>query len=211
MKASIKEEEEVVWDTDTSKEAIQQRRDAEKRAMGVVEEKSKAAIQVSGDGVSILKSFIAESAKSNSQILAELRRISLARKQNDTQKYKTLLDALFDTTKIKTIPEQLKARIPLLTTAAPDLVTRAVLFVAIEEFLTASDKLFPIVTPFLHTLYEADLYSEEFLVCWFESPPETSLTIPKPAAVELRSRAKVFIEWLKNADDEEEESEEEDN
>ncbi len=45
--------------------------------------------------------------------------------------------------------------------------------------------------------YEADLFDEDFIMCWHESQPEADLTITRPLAVEIRKRALPFIEWLK--------------
>ena len=62
----------------------------------------------------------------------------------------------------------------------------------------------------LQVLYEAELYDEDFMVCWHEAPPESDLGIPRPAAVEMRKRAQPFIDWLKNAEEEDEDDEDED-
>lgn len=43
---------------------------------------------------------------------------------------------------------------------------------------------------------------QEFLICWYESPPETSLTISRNDAIELRKIVKPFIDWLKTAEEE---------
>ena len=225
----VDDEDDVVWDTDTSKEAQLERKLEEMRLMGVQikEKEAKEAKDIAekkevkdakeakdskdnkktlADGVEILKQFLLE-PKSDTQILAELRRIALARSSTDTQKYRILLEGLFDVSKPKTFPEQIKARTKLLTTAAPEPANRAVLFVAIEEFLTSVDggKLLAYATPFLHALYENDLYSEDFFLCWYDSAPETSVTIGKVLGAELRAKASKFIEWLKTAEEDEEE------
>ena len=83
--------------------------------------------------------------------------------------------------------------------ATPDKASRATLFTALEEWMGVSEPqvLLPLTMPLLHSLYEAELFDEAFLQCWYESVPETSLTVPRAVAVDLRARALPFIDWLR--------------
>ena len=131
--------------------------------------------------------------------MAELRRVELARSLDPPHKFRAILEALLDTQQPKTIVEQLNKHAPVLKRLAADKLQLTTLLGALEEVIGTVDggALLPRTSLILQALYEADVLGEELLVCWHESQPETSLTVPRPVAVELRKRAEPFIEWLK--------------
>jgi translation initiation factor 5 len=227
-KRAAEKDDKEEWSEDTSKEVQMKRRLEEMRAMGLIEDDSKQvdaaaekmlqlalSTKEKDSPVWVLRRFILETPRSTSQILAELRRLELARNLNDAQRYRTLLEAVLDTQQSKTLIQQLQTHLPLLRKAASDKLQLSTLFGAFEELLGTvdADKCLPRVPLVLKALYDEDLFDEEFLICWYDSPPEASLTVSRPVAVELRKRAQPFIEWLKAAeadDDEDDEDDEED-
>jgi translation initiation factor 5 len=137
------------------------------------------------------------------QIMAELRRLELARNLTPSQKMRACIEALLDTQQPKAVLSQLKQHEAVIKKLAADKLQLSTLFGAFEEVLGVVDggALLPRTSHILQALYEADIFDEDFMLCWFESPPESSLTVPRPVAVELRKKAEPFIEWLKTADD----------
>lgn len=212
-------EDDIEWSEDSSKEAQRLRRQAELKAMGVDTElsaRAQSALSLKDKDLTpagVLRQFIQQGDKTAQQIAAELRRIALARGLEDPAKYLLLLEAILDVTQPKTFTQQIKEQAPLIKKLAADKVQRAILFGAFEQLIgqVSPSTLMPRVPLILQALYETDLYDEDFIVCWFDSPPESSLTIKRDAAIEMRKLSEKFVDWLKQPDsDDEEDSEEED-
>ena len=144
--------------------------------------------------------------------MAEVRRLELARSLTPNQKMRTCIEAMFDTQSPKTIVAQLEQHRALLKKLAADKLQLPTLFNAFEEVIGTVDggALLKFTPHILQALYEADLFDEAFLVCWHESEPETSLTVPRPVAVELRKKAQPCIDWLQASDSDDDDSDEDD-
>jgi len=201
---------ETEWFSDTSKEAQKRRKEAECET--VVNDGQKLVDEILSSAktdnktespVTTLKVFLAARERSVDEILSELRRLQLSRGLDDSQRIKTLLEALIDTSSAAEVPNQFKKYAPLLRKLAADKNSALLLLTCIEELVGVIDKkLLPRVPVILQTLYENDVIEEETLLLWHSSPPESSWLVNKKVATTVRERAKPFIDWLKEAEEE---------
>jgi len=154
--------------------------------------------------VTILKVFLAAQQRTVPEILSELRRLQLSRGLDDSQRIKTLLEALIDTSNPVEVPAQFKKHALLLKKLAADKNSVLVLLTCIEELVGVIDKkLLSRLPLILQALYENDVIDEETLLSWHASPPESSWLVNKKVATTVRQKAKPFIDWLKSAEEEE--------
>jgi translation initiation factor 5 len=126
----------------------------------------------------------------HTRIASELRLLQLSRGWNDIQKYKYLLEAMFSICP--------KLDVSLLHHVAKDMTHKMSLFQALEDVI-ATTRLSQLI-PIFHSLYDADFLEEEVFLCWYESPPESSITVSRPNAIALRKKAEPFIQWLSSND-----------
>ena len=219
-----------VWYTDTSKEAQQARKEAEFKeqrgaasttaSIEAILASSKLSDSRTESPLTTLKIFLAQGGRSVEDIQSELKRITLAKGLDQPTRIKLLLDALVETD----APKDAKGTAAvfhkhraLLASTVTDRASSLLLIGAVEELLGATHKeLIGAVPHVLKQLYDDDVCDEDSLVQWYDSPPESSWRVKKEEAVAVRAKARVFVEWLKNADgdeedgDDEEEEEEED-
>jgi eIF4-gamma/eIF5/eIF2-epsilon len=71
------------------------------------------------------------------------------------------------------------------------------LFYALEEIIGSSEQCISRISMIFHKLYNDDVYDEDFFICWYDSPPEASITVSRPIALMLRKSSESFIQWLK--------------
>lgn len=147
-----------------------------------------------------LKSLI-ESGQPHSRILSELRLLELSRGLSDIEKYKILLDAMLDSSEPKKMVKKLD--IELLKTLSK--TEKLSMFYALEQVLGSSQECITRTPLIFSALYEGDVFDEDFFVCWYDSLPETSISISRPVSVMLRKSAQNFIEWLKKESESEDE------
>ena len=212
------------WHTDTSKAAVRKRQEAEFAEMlaGAKRDVENIVISAKADNksdspVTILKIFLASKPRTPNEISAELRRLAMSRGLDEPQKLKVLLEAIIDITTPKTVVEQFKKHTDLLkyftsssssSSSSENRNTGTTLLTCIEDLIGVVErKLLPYAPMIMKTLYEEEVLEEPTLISWYDAPPEASWLVNKEVAAEVRSKAKPFIEWLKNA--EEEESDEE--
>ena len=60
----------------------------------------------------------------------------------------------------------------------------------------------------LKQLYDDDVLDEDSIIAWFDSPPESSWLVKKDVAELVRSKAKQFVDWLKEAEEEDDDDDE---
>lgn len=199
------EEEEVVWETDVSKDAVRERKEAEFKSMSA----GRGAVSTASakdTPVVVLRDFIKTQSPSVKQITGELDRLQIARTFNGTEKIKILLESLIDTSEPKSVPKQFSDNAELLKKFASDEVSAAVLLGCVEEFAGVADKrLLPRLPIILQALYDADVLEEEAILKWASSPPEASW-VNKDVAIAARKAAQPFADWLENAESEEDSS-----
>jgi len=133
------------------------------------------------DSLKSLKDLI--DRKNSLGIIYELRLLALSRGLSEVEKYKLLLDVMIDKNFLKNLD------IKILKEIVKSKSEKLSLFCAIEQVL--SQGYISYVPLFFHTLYEADLFDEDFFICWYDSCTNPSMS----------KSAKNFIEWLKKDDD----------
>jgi len=209
QKGSKKAEEE--WVSDSSKEAQKKRKEQEFQSLAsadstkLVEEilSSAKADNKSESPVTILKVFIAGREHTVDEIIGELKRLQLSRGLDDSQRVKILLEALIDTSNPASVAGQFKKHAPIFKKLANDKNTGNVLLACIEELAGVIEKkLLPRVPVILQTLYESEVLDETTLLTWHATPPEASWLVNKKVAAQVRVKAKPFIDWLKDAEEE---------
>jgi len=213
-KSKKEPEVETEWFTDTSKEAQEKRRNQEFDEMAMGQEESKAVMEQiiaqTGstnveDPVVVLKFFMLKDPEVE-EICSELKRLQMSRGLDEPQKVKLLLESLLDFTDLKTIPKQYGKHAEVLKKFAKDPKHARVLIGCIEEQvgITHPDLLCRVAL-IIQALYDQDVLSEQTLIAWHESPPESSWLSSKEVATVVREKVTPFIEWLKDAEEEESE------
>jgi len=152
--------------------------------------------------VSFLKVYLASEHKVD-EILAELKRLQISRGFDDQHRIKVLLESILDSSQHQNILDQIAKRLPLLKQLCRERQSQKLFLVGLEEYIgNVSPKLVSRTPHILTTLYENDVLDEDSIMSWVESPPESSWLVKKETAVNIRKKAKPFIDWLKSAEDE---------
>jgi len=213
------------WHTDTSKAAQKTRADAEFKEMlaGTRKDVENIVLSAKADNkvdapVTVLKIFLASKPRSPQEIAAELRRLAMARGLDEPQKMKILLEAIIDINQgPKAVADQFRAKADLLkhfTAQSSAAVAESaggrgaanMLLTCIEDLIGVVErKLLPAAPVILQALYEEEVLEEATLLAWFDAPPEASWLVNKDVAAEVRTKAKPFIDWLREAEEEDDE------
>lgn len=219
------------WHTDVSKEAVRIRKEEERASMnkgkavaddaegedgeaplqqkeisnGYVTSNSQSKTDI--EAANLLRTFL-QQKRSTDQIIAELKRLSLARGYDDSQRFICLLNAICTPAEPKKLPSAIEKHSPVLRKLLGDSTQQVTqLLNSIEYFVgEAWNAAFLPVTPHvLKSLYEEDVLTEQQLIDWFDMPSDNPLLSAKNVSDLVRMKANVFVEWLKTADDDEEE------
>jgi len=180
----VVEEEEVEWFTDTSKEAVEERKkkEFEKMTEGLV---NVSNVSSKDSPVIVLRDYIRTKEPSMAAILAELKRLQVARGFNETERVKILLESLIDITDPKTVPAQFEKNAKTLSQVVTSEQSANLLILCIEELVgVVEKKLLPRVPIILQKLYDADTLDEDSILKWADSPPESSL-VTRNAALDV--------------------------
>mmetsp|Transcript_28654 Transcript_28654/g.46039 ORF Transcript_28654/g.46039 Transcript_28654/m.46039 type:complete len:378 (-) Transcript_28654:174-1307(-) len=199
-KASNQEEESVEWFTDTSQAAVEERKKAEfKKMMAGRESVSKVSSKDSP--VLVLRDYVKRKEPTISGILAELKRLQVARGFSETEKFKVLLESTIDVTDPKSVPDQFVKNAKMYSQVVTNEQSGNLMLLCIEELVgVVEKKLLPRTPIILQKLYDEDVLEEEHIIKWAESPLETSL-IARDTAIEVRKAAKPFVTWLQEAEE----------
>jgi translation initiation factor 5 len=211
-----------VWHTDTSKEAQEARKQAEFADIIAKGEKKKTLediMNAGGEGsrdlpAVVLKVFMAEKNRTDNEVISECRRLQLARGLDEPQKVKVLLEAVIDTKTeedVKNIAKSYRKNAKLIAKlVGQEKRSAQILIGCIEEQVgIVAPRLMPRVPLILQALYEEDVLSEDVLLAWHASPPESSWLSNNEVATKVREKATPFIDWLKNAEESSGEEEDE--
>lgn len=212
-KPTKKEKEEVVWHTDTSKQAQEERKVNEFKELnknGSTKKSLDDIINAAGEGLSdspgvVLKIFLASGDRSVTEVTSEIRRLQLARGLDDAQKVKVLLEALIDMKDLKKVPDLYREHAALLKPFAKEKKGQILIGCIEEQVGIIEPRLLPKVPLIFQALYEEDVLTEEVLLQWHASPPESSWLSNKDVATKVRARAVPFINWLEEAEEESDE------
>ncbi|GAB5363138.1 hypothetical protein AAMO2058_000857700 [Amorphochlora amoebiformis] len=200
-KPDRKVEEDVVWHTDTTKEAVEARKKLEFEKMTNGREKV-STVSSKDSPVLVLRDYIKTKDPSVPQILAELKLLQVARGFSETEKFKILIESTIDTSDPKSVASQFEKNAKLYGRIATTPHATNLFLLCMEELVGVGDKIMLKRTPIiLQKLYDADVLEEEAIIKWAESPPETSL-ITRDSAVAVRKAAKPFVIWLQEAEEE---------
>jgi translation initiation factor 5 len=209
-------EEEVVWFTDTSKEAAEARRAEELRAMGhavdlrdrvdaILTSSTVGEVSTGDDAALVtLQKFIEENKDIN-EIVGEVHRLSLAKSMSTDERFALMVNGLLNFEKPKLLISQIEQYAEALRSfaATPDDASR-LMSVFEKNIGVEHPKLLPKFAVVLQALYENDVFEDEAILNWYNSPVETSWAVSRSVAEELRSSAKPFIDWLNSEDGEDE-------
>lgn len=195
-------EEDEMWAEDTSKEAQLARFQEEMEDRNITRNTSS---RDHADSLpERLRRSLHDPAKTPLQIMAELRQMELAHHLTPMERIRILLEAMLSSPKWSLTPHK-----GVLVALFKDKYIGPTFMGALEATVgeTEEGKWIPRFPILLQELYDMDLLTEEFLLCWHDSPPEASFTISKKLSVTLRETALPFIEWLKTAESESDDDE----
>jgi len=193
------------WSVDTSEEAQRQRRLEEFAERKVSDKSAPVDMKEKATPTTMLRAFIKEKQRDVRDVLAELRRIQLARSLDETQKIRLLLEALCETPKEAAATIEKNAR--LLAQFTQDSLSQKAFLAAFEEFVITQQNFMPYVPHMLQAFYNAEpqVLDEDAILMWADS--SISLVGGKEREKQaklVRQKAEPFVEWLKNAEEEEE-------
>jgi translation initiation factor 5 len=206
------DEVEVVWFTDTSKDAQNRRKEQEFIEMSGGQNSTTPISECAQLGnksespSTILKIFMASATRSIQEVMSELKRLQISRGLNDHQKIGVLLGAIINVDEEKTIAQQYAANAKLLRNAIyiQDIGGggRCLLNHIEEQVGVIHPSLLKKTCGILQSLYESDVLDENTIIDWAESPPESSWFVDRDVAIDVRKKATPFINWLKLAEEE---------
>lgn len=212
-KVQEKRDEDFEWFTDTSKDAQKTRKEKEFLEMQSAGSENLSAVDAILDAAksdnktespaTVLKIFMASAKRTIPEIMSELKRLQIARGLDEPQKIKVLLEAVTDVDDEKSVVKQYIANKKILGAVTKLPNGGNILLNCVEEQVGAIEPGLLKKTPqILQALYESDVLDEDLILVWAESPPESSWLVNKEVATAVRKKARPFIEWLKNADEE---------
>lgn len=209
----------IVWFTDTSSEAKDLRRKEEMASMGVMDDiedrVDSILIADSGLGESdpskILSSYISEADRSDLEILAELQRLQVAHRLTDLATYSVLLETLLDTQGLDKIAGQLQKKASIIKTVVGNTDAAARSFISAVEVFVCKDhpEALNWVPHMFQAFYDEEILSEDQIITWWDSDPETSFSVGVESGKMIRDKCLKFVDWLKTAEEESEGDEEE--
>jgi len=217
-----------VWSVDTSEKAVAERKAQEMATLANQKGKnakssdsststsaSSSPPPKSGSKASpahILRKFISAD-RTSSEILDEIRRISLARNFDQKKKLQLAIEALCKLDTMERFVASLtkyKAIMATFTTNAND---AKVFFGVFEEFVLRRnpEAFLDRVYVLLRCLYDEDIVEEDDLLAWADLETDKAVIVDQDEAERIREKAAPFIKWLRESEEEsgEEESSEE--
>jgi len=224
-----------VWSVDTSEDAVAKRKAEEmatlatksKKAKNVAasdgqkEVKSKATKKGLEDNspAQILRNYLATPDRTPSEILDEIKRISLAREFDQKKKLQFTIEALCKLDTLDNFVEGLTKYKGILATFASNENDAKVFMGVFEEFVCRRNPLefLDTVYKILLVLYDNDIVEEDDLLKWDALPHDKAVIVDQDEAQSIREKAAPFIKWLKESeesdddeDDDDDDDEEED-
>jgi len=144
-----------------------------------------------------LKKFFIQSREQNKPISDEIKEITLIETRKDllkSQLFNILLPSMYDDMSLEVVNKDLIQKEKLFKTfirGSPDQIT---FLKSWEKYLnTRNSKLLPKAAHIFKAIYDKDYVDEDSVLEWYEQAKDTS---------EVKKKCAVFIEWLKNAEEE---------
>jgi len=146
-----------------------------------------------------LKKFFIQSREQKKSILDEIKEITLIETRKDLSKstlFNVLLPSMYDDMPLDVVIEDLVQKEKLFKTFIRGSLDQITFLRSWEKYLnTRNSKLLPKAALLFKAIYDKDYVEEDSVLEWYEQAKDTS---------EVKKKCAVFIEWLKNAEEEEE-------
>jgi translation initiation factor 5 len=209
------EDDNEVWTTDTSADAVRRRQlevfgssEIAKRVLstntdtdrGTETENEKSVSSppptpTEFDSAKELTEYFNKQKPKPNEFYTKVTKIAEIEGWTDRKLITTVFSVLFE----KNIVEQLKSRKEFLAPFVKDSTRQKIVLLCLEKLAVTEPSVINKITYILNTLYDADILEEEIILKWFEHPNKK---LDPNISTQLRSKAKPFIEWLKNAEEE---------
>lgn len=192
-------EADLEWSADTSSDAVK------KRQLKALGDKLKDLALVDDQTGDELKKFL-QDKHTTKQIVDFVTKLQKREAFSNDRRVVLLFDAFFD----KNILKQIKDAAPVIKHFCSTKRLQAIVLGRLEILLAANEPLIKSLNDILNSFYEYEVLSEEALIDWFDVP--TAKYVTAEVLAKIHKSAKPFIEWLKNADedDDDEDDDEED-
>ncbi|CAB4399900.1 unnamed protein product [Rhizophagus irregularis] len=145
-----------------------------------------------------LKKFFIQSREQNKSISDEIKEITLIETRKDltkSQLFNILLPSMYDDMSLEVVNKDLVQKEKLFKTFIRGSQDQITFLKSWEKYLnTRNSKLLPKATHIFKAIYDKDYVDEDSVLEWYEQAKDTS---------EVKKKCAVFIEWLKNAEEEE--------
>lgn len=208
-KSKADEEEDVEWYTDTSKEAADARRRqmlddtselAAKLLSSDVNKTEEKEEEEQRDPVEVLQEFV-KTNPTNEKLAAEIRKVQKKHEWTDEQASQVACFLLFDASILKQLKDA--SKIATLKQFLSDEKSQNGVLAAIVMIIGKDEALRKASPNILKALYDEDILSEEVLIAWHNRKS-------KGDTAKVKEASTVFIEWLKNAEEESDDDEDSD-
>jgi len=188
----------VVWYTDTSKEAAEQRR------KNMLDNTSELAAKLLSSGIAErpdpldqMSTFL-ETKPSNPDIATQLKKLKAEHKLDDEQTARLTFQSLFSTDVLKQVKSD---RLEVLKQFVSNQEAQNGVLAGLTE-LGKEPAVLKVVPHVLKFLYDEDLLEEDPVLRWYGAKSRGD-------AAKVKEAAKVFVTWLEDAEEEDEEGEDE--
>lgn len=201
------EDDDVVWHTDTSAEAVEERR---RQLIGEQASELMTKLFVAKPGeypADKIRTLLAGDSPSVDQTLEQIAKLKEECSWDDQTIAKNVFTELFD----KNILAKLKSQLVLLRGLASTPEGQRGIIDGLAELCGVKfpDALLKSVSAVLKTLYDEDVVEEEVIIKWFEDSPIEGADSDGGLG-RVKASAQPLVDWLKNAEEEEDEDEEDD-
>jgi len=216
-----------VWSVDTSESAVAKRKEEEMATLankaranknvanseGAKESKpKKTKVLEDNSPAQILRNYIAATERSHSEILDEIKRISLAREFDQKKKLQMTIDALCKLDTLDNFVDGMTKYKEILATFAENENDAKVFMGVFEEFVCRRNKeqFEDKVYKLLLALYDNDIVDEEDLLKWDALPHDKAVIVDQDEAQQIREKAAPFIKWLKESEEDDSDDDDDD-
>lgn len=148
--------------------------------------------------VALLRFILQRDGMKLVDIVSEFQRIKIAHQldEAETKLGRVLVDAVFDFSSFETFAESIEKHANLLSWYSADRETAKILISYIEEAIVDGD-FWEYAPMILEKFYDSNVFDEEFLLHWFNQPPENSYVVQDPEEIlKIKLKSKPFIDWV---------------
>jgi len=186
------------WHMDKNSERTEAKREEEEEDTKKLKENH--VTDFPNSPVALLKFILQKPNMKLIDIVSEFQRIKIAHKldEAETKLGKVLVDAVFDFSTVPLFLSSIEGAANFLSWYSADRETAKILVSYIEEAIV--DKDFWEFTPMiLEKLYDCNVFDENFLLDWYNQPPENSYVVQDPEEIlKIKAKSEPFISWVKS-------------